>query len=54
VDIRVGDEVFAGSINQVGAVEVRAERVGTDSSYSRIIAAVEEFAVLRAARAAAG
>ena len=35
----VGDEVFAGSINQVGAVEIRAERVGTDSSYGRIIAA---------------
>jgi len=42
VDVTVGDEVFAGSINQVGAVEVRAERVGTDSSYGRIIAAVKE------------
>lgn len=41
VDIAVGDEVFAGSINQIGAVEVRAERVGTDSSYGRIIAAVQ-------------
>ncbi|GAA1530656.1 cation-translocating P-type ATPase [Brevibacterium picturae] len=40
VDVTVGDEVFAGSINQVGAVEIRAERVGTDSSYGRIIAAV--------------
>lgn len=42
VDITVGDEVFAGSINQVGAVEVRAARVGTDSSYGRIIAAVKQ------------
>ncbi len=42
VDIAVGDEVFAGSINQVGAVEIRAERVGTDSSYGRIIAAVKQ------------
>ena len=42
VDITVGDEVFAGSINQVGAVEIRAERVGTDSSYGRIIAAVKQ------------
>jgi Cu+-exporting ATPase len=42
VDIAVGNEVFAGSVNQVGAVEVRAERVGTDSSYGRIIAAVKE------------
>ncbi|WP_347955661.1 heavy metal translocating P-type ATPase [Gordonia aichiensis] len=42
VDIAVGDEVFAGSINQIGAVEVRAERVGADSSYGRIIAAVQQ------------
>ncbi len=42
VDVAVGDEVFAGSINQVGAVEVRAERVGTDSSFGRIIEAVKE------------
>ncbi|AKA97299.1 heavy metal translocating P-type ATPase [Corynebacterium ulcerans] len=42
VDITVGDEVFAGSINQVGVVEIRAQRVGTESSYGRIIAAVEQ------------
>lgn len=42
VDITVGDNVFAGSINQVGVVEVRAQRVGTESSYGRIIAAVEQ------------
>lgn len=42
VDITVGDEVFAGSINQVGVVEVRAQRVGIESSYGRIIAAVEQ------------
>jgi heavy metal translocating P-type ATPase len=40
VDIGVGSEVFAGSINQAGAVEVRAERVGADSSYGRIVEAV--------------
>lgn len=40
VEVGVGDEVFAGSINQVGAVEVRAERVGAESSYGQIIAAV--------------
>ncbi len=40
VDITTGDEVFAGSINQTGAVEVRAERVGADSSYGRIVEAV--------------
>ena len=42
VDITVGDQVFAGSINHVGAVEIRTERVGTDSSYGRIIAAVKQ------------
>ncbi|WP_225870279.1 heavy metal translocating P-type ATPase [Corynebacterium silvaticum] len=42
VYITVGDEVFAGSINQIGVVEVRAQRVGTESSYGRIIAAVEQ------------
>ena len=42
VDIAAGSEVFAGSINQVGAVEIRAERVGTDSSYGRIVDAVRQ------------
>ncbi|AEG82287.1 putative membrane protein [Corynebacterium ulcerans 809] len=42
VNITVGDNVFAGSINQVGVVEIRAQRVGTESSYGRIIAAVEQ------------
>ncbi|WOF22877.1 cation-translocating P-type ATPase [Microbacterium betulae] len=42
VDIAVGSEVFAGSINQVGAVEVRAERVGADSSYGRIVESVRQ------------
>ena len=40
VDVSVGSEVLAGSINQIGALEVRAERVGTESSYGRIIEAV--------------
>lgn len=40
VDIAAGSEVFAGSINQTGAVELRAERVGAESSYGRIIEAV--------------
>lgn len=42
VDVEVGDEVFAGSINQVGAMEVRAQRIGADSSYGRIVEAVRE------------
>ena len=36
-----GRPVFAGSINQSGALEVRAERIGRDTSYGKIIEAVE-------------
>lgn len=42
VDVAAGDSVYAGSINQVGAIEVRAERVGIDSSYGQIIETVRE------------
>lgn len=37
-----GSRVFAGSINQSGALEVRAERLGRDTSYGKIIEAVEQ------------
>jgi heavy metal translocating P-type ATPase len=37
-----GAPVFAGSINQSGALEIRAERLGRDTSYGKIIEAVEE------------
>ncbi len=40
VDVGPGADVYAGSINQVGAVEVSAVRVGEDSSYGRIVEAV--------------
>jgi len=33
--------VYAGTINQSGALEIRAERIGRDSSYGKIIEAVE-------------
>ena len=36
-----GSSVFAGTINQSGALEVRAERIGRDTSYGKIIDAVE-------------
>ncbi|AJQ90184.1 heavy metal translocating P-type ATPase [Propionibacterium freudenreichii] len=48
VDVAVGDPVYAGSINQVGALEVRAERVGANSSYGRIVTAVREAQSSRA------
>ncbi|AEQ50151.1 heavy metal translocating P-type ATPase [Pelagibacterium halotolerans] len=37
-----GARVYAGSINQSGAIEISAERIGRDTSYGRIIAAIEE------------
>jgi Cd2+/Zn2+-exporting ATPase/Cu+-exporting ATPase len=37
----VGAAVFAGSINQSGALEIRADRIGRDTSYGKIIEAVE-------------
>ncbi len=37
-----GGAVFAGSINQSGALEIRAERIGRDTSYGKIIEAVEQ------------
>lgn len=37
----VGSTVFAGSINQLGLLEIATRQVGTDTSYGRIIQAVE-------------
>jgi Cd2+/Zn2+-exporting ATPase/Cu+-exporting ATPase len=36
-----GAQVYAGSINQSGLLEVKAERIGADTSYGKIIEAVE-------------
>lgn len=36
-----GSNVYAGTINQTGALEIRTERIGRDTSYGRIIEAVE-------------
>ncbi len=43
-----GAPVFAGSINQMGVLEIRVERVGRDTSYGRIIDAVEAAEQTRA------
>lgn len=48
VDVTAGDAVFAGSVNQVGALEVRAEKVGADSSYGQIVDAVRHAQESRA------
>src|SRR3984893_16917975 len=36
-----GAPVYEGTINQSGALEIRAERIGRDTSYGKIIEAVE-------------
>lgn len=41
IDVTPGSTVFAGSINQVGALALRAERVGEESSYGQIVASVQ-------------
>jgi heavy metal translocating P-type ATPase len=43
-----GAHVFAGSINQSGALEINAERIGRDTSYGKIIEAVERAEKSRA------
>jgi Cd2+/Zn2+-exporting ATPase/Cu+-exporting ATPase len=37
-----GHVLYAGSINQSGILEVRADKVGPDTSYRKIIEAVEK------------
>lgn len=42
IDKGVGDSVFCGTINRFGAVDIRATRVGGDSSLSKLIRMVRE------------
>ena len=37
VDVAVGDEVTSGCVNQFGSIDVRAARVGEDSSIARMV-----------------
>jgi heavy metal translocating P-type ATPase len=41
VQKRAGSAVLAGTVNQSGALEVRGDRIGRDTSFGRIIDAVE-------------
>ena len=43
-----GQEVYAGTINQSGALEVRVERLGRDTTFGKIIQAVEQAEQSRA------
>lgn len=42
VDKRPGDEVFVGSMNQLGVLEIRAAKVGADTTLAKVIKLVEE------------
>jgi heavy metal translocating P-type ATPase len=42
VEKRTGAHVFAGTINQTGAIEVTVTQLGADTSFGKIIAAVEQ------------
>lgn len=42
VDKTVGDSVFCGTINSFGTVDIRASKVGEDSSLQKLIRMVEE------------
>jgi cation-transporting ATPase G len=42
VEVQPGDEVFAGSVNGLGALEVRATATVTDNSLARVVHIVEE------------
>jgi heavy metal translocating P-type ATPase len=42
VEKTAGAPVYAGTINQSGALEIRAERIGRDTSFGKIIEAVEQ------------
>lgn len=42
VDKKPGDSVFCGTINRFGAIDIRATKVGEDSSLQRLIAMVRE------------
>jgi Cd2+/Zn2+-exporting ATPase/Cu+-exporting ATPase len=48
VEKTAGSPVYAGSINQSGAIEIRVERAGRDTSFGKIIEAVERAEKSRA------
>lgn len=42
IDKLPGDEVFIGSLNQLGAIEVKATKVGEDTTLAKVVKLVEE------------
>ena len=42
IDVEIGDEVFSGTIIESGYVKIKADRVGEDTTFARILQMVEE------------
>ena len=42
VDKTVGDDVYVGTLNQLGAIEIKATKVGEDTSLAKLIRLVKE------------
>lgn len=42
IDKKVGDEVFVGTLNQLGAIEIKATKVGENTSLAKLIKLVKE------------
>jgi Cu+-exporting ATPase len=42
IDKTVGDEAFVGTLNQLGAIEIKATKVGGDTSLAKLIRLVKE------------
>ena len=42
IDVEIGDNVFSGTIIESGYVKINADRVGEDTTFSRILQMVEE------------
>ncbi len=48
VEKKIGSQVFAGTINQSGVLEIRSERVGRDTAFGKIVEEVEKAEKSRA------
>ena len=47
VDKGIGDEVFSGTINRFGAIDITATKVGQDSSLQKLIRMVQDAEISR-------